>query len=410
MADKSFLKAEIEKVLAQPAEKISVVQLVDLFVEYAYLLRASDVHIQPEEKIVRIRFRIDGVLHDVFEKIGINKTVHTEMISRIKVLTGLRTDEHLTPQDGRFKVGTKDFGDLNVRVSIIPTYHGENAILRILAETQQFTVETLGFAPADLKKLQNAIGKPYGMILANGPTGSGKTTTLYTILRQLNEPGVSIITIEDPIEYALDGTTQIQTNMDTGLTFASGLRSILRQDPNIIMVGEIRDEETAAIAVNAALTGHLMLSTLHTNDAATTFPRLLDMGVPPFLVASTVNLVIGQRLIRKLCEHCKIERKLTADEFKGLKEIIPEVDEKMHFHAAKGCDICHQSGYESRVAVREIIEVKDDIRELITNRASAQAIKEAAIRGGMTTMIRQALIKASEGQTSIEEILRVVNE
>ena len=202
MADKSFLKAEIEKVLAQPAEKISVVQLVDLFVEYAYLLRASDVHIQPEEKIVRIRFRIDGVLHDVFEKIGINKTVHTEMISRIKVLTGLRTDEHLTPQDGRFKVGTKDFGDLNVRVSIIPTYHGENAILRILAETQQFTVETLGFAPADLKKLQNAIGKPYGMILANGPTGSGKTTTLYTILRQLNEPGVSIITIEDPIEYA----------------------------------------------------------------------------------------------------------------------------------------------------------------------------------------------------------------
>ena len=259
MADSSFLKLEIEKNLTQSVEKISIVQLVDLFVEYAYMLRASDVHIQPEEKLVRIRFRIDGVLHDIFEKIGIGKDIHAEIISRIKVLSGLRTDEHLTPQDGRFKVETKDFGNLNVRVSIIPTYHGENAILRILAETQQFTVDTLGFSPADLKKLKHAIGRPYGMILANGPTGSGKTTTLYTILRQLNEPGVSIITIEDPIEYALDGTTQIQTDIETGLTFASGLRSILRQDPNVIMVGEIRDEETAAIAVNAALTGHLVL-------------------------------------------------------------------------------------------------------------------------------------------------------
>jgi type IV pilus assembly protein PilB len=410
MADSSFLKSEIEKSLTQPVELISIVKLVDLFVEYAYLLRSSDVHIQPEENSVRIRFRIDGLLYDIFEKVGIRKDIHQEIISRIKVLAGLRTDEHLMPQDGRFRVQIKDFGDVNVRVSIIPTHHGENAILRILAETQQYTVETLGLSTVDLKKVQHAIAKPYGMILANGPTGSGKTTTLYTILKQLNDPKVSIITIEDPIEYALEGTTQIQTNNDTGLTFASGLRSILRQDPNIVMVGEIRDEETASIAVNAALTGHLVLSTLHTNDAATTFPRLLDMGVPSFLIASTVNLAIGQRLVRRLCQDCKKERTLKGDELKSLQEIIPEANENVHFYAATGCDKCNHSGYSDRIAVREVIEVKDDIRALITSRANAQEIKEAAIRGGMTTMIRDALARVSEGQTTIEEILRIVHE
>lgn len=410
MADSSFLKLEIEKNLTQSVDKISIVRLVDLFVEYAYLLRASDVHIHPEENLVRIRFRIDGILQDIFGKVGIRKDIHNEIISRIKVLAGLRTDEHLMPQDGRFRVGVKDFGDVNVRVSIIPTNHGENAILRILAETQQYTLDTLGFSAADLKKVQRAIGKPYGMILANGPTSSGKTTTLYTILKQLNDPGISIITIEDPIEYALEGTTQIQTNTDTGLTFANGLRSILRQDPNIIMVGEIRDEETASIAVNAALTGHLVLSTLHTNDSATTFPRLLDMGVPSFLVASTVNLAIGQRLVRQLCQKCKEERHMRPDEIKSLQELVPEIKEGMHFYMAKGCDECNQTGYAGRMGVREAIEVKDRIRELITNRANAQEIKEAAIKEGMTTMMQDALFKASQGLTTIEEILRVVHE
>ncbi|HEX4103889.1 MAG TPA: GspE/PulE family protein [Candidatus Paceibacterota bacterium] len=410
MADSASLKIEIEKNLAQPVERISIVKLVDLLVEYAYSLRASDVHIQPEEKLVRVRFRIDGVLRDIFDKIGIHRDIHNEVVSRIKVLAGLRTDEHLAPQDGRFKVNVKDVGDVNVRVSIIPTYHGENSILRILAETQEYTLDKLSFAPDDLAKVRRAISKPYGMILANGPTGSGKTTTLYTILKQLNNADISIITIEDPIEYALDGTTQIQVETDTGLTFAGGLRSILRQDPNIIMVGEIRDEETAAIAVNAALTGHLVLSTLHTNDAATTFPRLLDMGVPSFLVASTVNLVIGQRLVRKLCQKCKVERKLHAEEFHSLKEIVPELEQSMHFYAAKGCSECNDTGYEGRIVVREVIEVRDKIRALISAKANAQEIKDVAVAEGMRTIMQDAMTRASEGLTTIEEVLRVVHE
>ncbi len=229
--DASFLKIEIEKDLARQVDKVSVVSLVDLLVEYAYILRASDIHIQPEENSLRIRYRIDGLLQDIFQKMTIRKDIQPEIISRIKVLAGLRTDEHLASQDGRIKVKVKDFGEISVRVSIVPTYNGENAILRVLAETQGFTVNDLGFLPNDLKKVTHAMTKPYGMILANGPTGSGKTTTLYTILKTLNKPDISIVTIEDPIEYALPGTSQIQTNADIGFTFASGLRSILRQDP-----------------------------------------------------------------------------------------------------------------------------------------------------------------------------------
>jgi type IV pilus assembly protein PilB len=326
------------------------------------------------------------------------------------VLAGLRTDEHLTPQDGRFRVNIEEAGDVDVRVSIIPTYYGENVIMRVLAETQTFDLETFGFSPDDLKKIKEAIAKPYGMILANGPTGSGKTTLLYTILKALNKPEISIITIEDPIEYSLEGTTQIQTDNEVGLTFATGLRSILRQDPNIIMVGEVRDEETASISVNAALTGHLLLSTLHTNDAATTFPRLLDMGVPTFLVASTVNVAVSQRLVRKLCQNCKAERKLSNGEIRSLQELIPEFDPSMKLYAAKGCAECNNSGYRGRVAIHEVLEVKDSIRSLIMNRASAQDIKDQAVKDGMTTMVEDALIKAGSGLTSIEEILRVVHE
>ncbi len=409
--DASFLKIEIEKNLARAVDKVSVVSLVDLFVEYAYILRASDIHIQPEEDSLRIRYRIDGLLQDIFQKTTIRKDIQSEIISRIKVLAGLRTDEHLASQDGRIKVKVKDFGDINVRVSIVPTYHGENAILRVLAETQGFTVNDLGFLPDDLKKVTRAMTKPYGMILANGPTGSGKTTTLYTILKSLNKPDVSIVTIEDPIEYALPGTTQIQTNADIGFTFASGLRSILRQDPNVIMVGEIRDEETAGIAVNAALTGHLVLSTLHTNDSATTFPRLLDMGVPPFLVASTVNVAMGQRLVRMICSKCKQPRNLNETETKSLAEIIPESAKyKGKFFAGKGCPACNGTGYISRVGIREVLDVNEGIRQLIMNRANARQIKEAAVKNGMTTMTEDAMERASKGITTIEEILRIIHE
>jgi type II secretory ATPase GspE/PulE/Tfp pilus assembly ATPase PilB-like protein len=253
--------------------------------------------------------------------------------------------------------------------------------------------------------------KPYGMILANGPTGSGKTTTLYTMLKKLNRPDVSIITIEDPIEYSLPGTTQIQIREKLGLTFASGLRSILRQDPNIIMVGEIRDQDTAGVAVNAALTGHLVLSTLHTNDAATTFPRLLDMGVPPFLVASTVNIAIGQRLVRKICDKCSVKRVLTADEIKSIGEIISSiVQTKGAFYQGKGCDACGQTGYQGRIGVREVIEVNEEIRQLVMNRGNAGQIKEAAIKNGMVTMLHDGLVKASKGLTSIEEVIRIIHE
>jgi len=399
----------VKKQLGESSDNVSIIKLVDLFVEFAYVSGASDIHLEPTRDGLRPRYRIDGLLHDSFE-VSVRKELHPEIVSRIKVLSGLRTDEHLLPQDGRFRVKLDETTDVDVRVSISPTYYGENVVMRVLAETQTFDLKDFGFSAADLAKIENAMTKPYGMILANGPTGSGKTTLLYTILKTLNKPDVSIITIEDPIEYSLDGTTQIQTNAEVGLTFGNGLRAILRQDPNVIMVGEIRDEETASIAVNAALTGHLVLSTLHTNDSATTFPRLLDMGVPSFLVASTVNVAISQRLVRKLCQTCKKERALSNEEFHSLKEILPNFDRETKFFAAVGCEECSGSGYRGRLGIREVLEVKDSIRKLIMSRASAQEIKEAAIKDGMTTMIEDALAHATQGLTTIEEILRVVHE
>lgn len=412
MRDIKLVKGAIEKQLSLPAEEISVINLVDLFVEYAYASHASDVHIHPEAEGVRIRFRVDGLLRDVFPKEKIPLDLQHEIISRIKVISGLRTDEHSIPQDGRFKVKLEDIGEVDVRVSIMPTYYGENAVMRILAESRAYMLKDLGFVPKDLVKVERAIRKPYGMILASGPTSSGKTTTLYTILKELNNPDFSIITIEDPIEYSLAGTTQIQVDDQTGLTFASGLRSILRQDPNIIMVGEIRDEETAAIAVNAALTGHLVLSTLHTNDAATTFPRLMDMGVQPFLVASTVNIAVGQRLVRQICQSCKKERILTESEIASLAEIFPEdkLVKSKKFYMGKGCDKCNNSGYEGRLGIREVLEVSNDIRQLIMRRANSQEIAAAAVKAGMTTMLIDGIEKAARGLTTIEEVLRIIHE
>lgn len=411
MRDIKSLRFLIDSQLVQPIAKISVIDVVDLLIEYAYTVKASDIHLDPGKLGARIRFRIDGLLMDVFGRLKVNNELHQEIIARIKVLAGLRTDEHFLPQDGRLKVQVEDFGDVDVRVSIAPTYYGENAVLRVLAETQNFDLESLGFAPEELKKLERAIKRPYGMILANGPTGSGKSTTLYTILKRLNRPEMSIITIEDPIEYSLEGATQIQIHEQAGLTFASGLRSILRQDPNIIMVGEIRDQDTASISVNAALTGHLVLSTLHTNDAATTFPRLLDMGVPPFLVASTINVAIGQRLIRKVCERCRAERELSAEELRSLKEILPEAQgHSKYFFVGEGCFECNKTGYRGRIGVREVLEINDEIRQLIMNRANAKQIKEAAVRAGMITILNDGIKKAAQGLTSLEEVLRIIHE
>jgi general secretion pathway protein E len=405
------LGVAIEEMLKLPEAEISIITLVDDMMSYAFAARASDIHLEPFEDRLLARMRIDGILNDVFT---FGKNLHSGIITRIKVLAGMRTDEHQAAQDGRFSMTlTEPAKQFDVRVSIVPTYYGENGVLRLLAEqTTINSLDNLALTDLDRKRIRNAVLTPYGMILATGPTGSGKTTTLYTILKELNTREVSVITIEDPIEYSLEGVDQIQVNTRTGLTFANGLRSILRQDPNIIMVGEIRDEETASIAVNAALTGHKLLSTIHTNDAATTLPRLLDMGIEPFLVASTVNVAIGQRLVRMICPHCKAARRITPAEFESLKEYIPTaiLDDHKDFFMGKGCEVCHNTGYLGRMGIYEILEMDDFIREAVMRRADAGEIKKLAIKAGMTTLLEDGFKKAIEGRTTIEEILRVVHE
>ncbi len=389
---------------------VSIVNLIDSLVEYAHTNHASDIHIDPSEKKVRVRLRIDGVLEElcVFPK-----DIHPEIISRIKILASLRTDEHQAPQDGRFRISLKDTLPVDVRVSIVPTFFGENAVLRLLSDkAENLSLEMLGLSENDYQKLKKAAEKSSGMILATGPTGSGKTTTLYTILKMLNTKEVSIITIEDPVEYALEGIEQIQVNPRSSLTFANGLRSILRQDPNIIMVGEIRDVETAGIAVNTALTGHLLLSTLHTSDAATTLPRLLDMKIEPFLVASTVNVAIGQRLVRKICSSCKVEKKLSEAETKSFSQSFSArgFDENAVYYYGAGCEDCNGTGYRGRIGIYEVLEVDHAIRQAIIEHASASTIKEIAMKNGMKTMVEDGLVKAKAGIITLEEILRVGHE
>lgn len=386
---------------------LSVVALVDALIQHAYAARASDIHFDPLPEGLAVRLRIDGVLQDAHL---LPATIHNEIISRLKILSGLRTDEHQAAQDGRFRVILANDATVDVRVSIIPVYHGENAVLRLLADqADDFTLETLDFTKENQEKILRAIAKPYGMILATGPTGSGKTTTLYTLVKMLNGPDISIITIEDPVEYSIPGINQIPVNARTSLSFATGLRSILRQDPNIIMVGEIRDVETAGLAVNTALTGHLLLSTLHTNDAPTTLPRLLDMKVEPYLIASTVNLVISQRLVRRICERCKEEHEITEAEVKSLSESVPHELFQMHrvFYRGKGCEACGSTGYRGRVGIHEVIEIDAPLREAILQRASAREFRAVAVAQGMVPIMVDGFAKAAYGVTSLEEILRM---
>ena len=415
LGNKSLSLCSIQEVLSRPGP-VAIIELVQTCIEEAHTLRASDIHIDPTEGAVVVRLRIDGVLQD---KCSFPKTILSEVISRIKVLSGLRTDEHQAAQDGRFRLmtGGVNSAPIDVRVSITPTYYGENAVLRLLADhNSNFTLEMLGFGAADRQKVERAIAQPYGMILSTGPTGSGKTTTLYTLIKMLNKKEVSIITIEDPIEYAIGGVTQIQINPRSSLTFAAGLRSILRQDPNIIMVGEIRDAETAGIAVNTALTGHLLLSTLHTNDSATTLPRLLDMGIDAYLVASTVNVAIGQRLVRKICEHCKEAVKVTDAERNNLMRSLPPrlrmsgYRIPSAFYSGRGCSECDGTGFGGRIGIYEVLVVSPSVREAILNQSSSVVIKDIAIAEGMTTMFEDGLLKAEEGKTTISEILRTINE
>lgn len=403
-----LLKEEIGKTHALMFDDAPIAKIVDLLIGYACQDKASDIHIEPEEKNSLVRFRIDGILHDV---LYVPKNLHDRIITRIKVLSKLRTDEHLSPQDGKIRMKI-DEDNLDLRVSIIPMADGEKAVLRLLSSSfRHLSLLDLGMNENDLRKVTNAFNKPYGMILSTGPTGCGKTTTIYAILKILNTREKNITTIEDPVEYRIKGVNQIQVNPKTNLTFANGLRSILRQDPNIIFVGEIRDNETAAIAVNAALTGHLVLSTLHTNDAATALPRLIDMKVEPFLVASTVNIIIAQRLIRKICDMCRISRSITQEEL--IKHIPKEFiiknlgdSQEIKIYQGKGCKICHSTGYKGRVGIFEVLEVGKQIRKLITEKNDSDVIAKAAVNEGMTTMLNDGLQKVAKGVTTIEEVLR----
>ncbi len=398
------IKHELDK-----GDSMSIINLVDSIIKHASVVKASDIHIDPLEKELQIRFRIDGILEDYH---SLPKSIHGEIISRIKVLALLRTDEHSSAQDGRFQIVLDRGHNIDVRVSVVPTYHGENAVLRLLSENgDPFTLESLGFTGSDQDKITKAIKQTTGMILVTGPTGSGKTTTLYTLLKMLNSKERSIVTIEDPIEYAVAGIEQIQVNEHSGLNFANGLRSILRQDPDIIMVGEIRDTKTASIAVNTALTGHLLLSTLHTNDASTTLPRLLDMKIEPFLVSSTINIAIGQRLVRKICEHCKTDKNIGVEEYTRLTEAIPAeiLGNNEKFFYGKGCKNCNQTGYRGRIVVAEVLVADEEIRMAIVRKASAEEIKNIAIKNGMTTMLSDGFQKATLGLTTLEELLRVTH-
>jgi type IV pilus assembly protein PilB len=404
-----LLKEDLAKPSASKSDDPPVAKIVDLLIDTAYEEKASDIHIEPQENSSVGRFRIDGMLQQV---LTINKYLHDRIITRIKVLSNLRTDEHLSAQDGKMKVLIGE-ERVDIRVSIVPIAEGEKVVMRLLSSNnRQLTLTDLGMNKTDLEKVNRAYSKSFGMILSTGPTGSGKTTSIYAMLKILNTAEKNITTVEDPVEYRIPGANQIQVNTKTNLTFANGLRSILRQDPNVIFVGEIRDGETAGIAVNAALTGHLVLSTLHTNDAATALPRLIDMKVEPFLVASTVNVIIAQRLVRKICTHCVTSIKISQDEL--AKNFPTETIHKNFSRSAnvtiykgQGCKACRSSGYSGRVGLFEVLEITPKIRKLITAKNDSDVISKAAIDEGMTTMVDDGLTKVAQGVTTLEEVLRV---
>jgi type IV pilus assembly protein PilB len=424
---------------ADVSENSPIAQTVNLLLEYAIRSNASDVHIEPREEYVQVRYRIDGVLQEVNR---LPRNVLNALISRVKILSNLKIDERRVPQDGRFKirVAGKQYA---LRVSTLPVVDGEKVVMRILDESNQaVTLQDLGFWGHSLEVIMDAITEPNGMNLVTGPTGSGKSTTLFSILTMLNTPRVNISTIEDPVEYKIPGVNQTQTNAKAGMTFANGLRALLRQDPNIIMVGEIRDAETANLAVQAALTGHLVFSTLHTNNAATSLPRLLDMGIEPFLIASTVKAVVGQRLVRKLCTNCRKQYTPNEEEAKAIialfnigekdnfglihnfeeqaikqnigKDVPPSTDDTkiltLWRASPEGCEECSHTGYRGRIGIYEVIGIAHSIQKLIMANATSDQIQDQAISEGMMTMQTDGLIKVMRGETSIEEVLRVTKE
>ena len=412
-----YLERWNDQSLSRDQRNQTTVRIVDMVMKFAYRSDSSDIHVEPQAGKTLVRFRIDGVMHDM---LMLQKDLADYMLTRIKILSKMRIDEHHAAQDGKFKIAI-DGEPLDVRVSIVPVTKGENVVMRLLStKTTSYTLTNLGLSDKDFVTLNRIIKIPQGMVLVTGPTGSGKTTTIYAILKILNTRDVHISSIEDPVEYDIKGVSQIQVNPETNLTFAEGLRAIVRQDPDIIGVGEIRDQETANIAVNSAMTGHLVLSTLHANDAATTLLRLIDLGVKAFLVASTVNIIIAQRLVRKICTVCRMSYQLNDEEQSELKETLQTggaFDEKLYnelkqirLYKGAGCDVCEHTGYKGRIGVFELLEVSDAIKDLVMKKTSADEITTAGRKGGMKTMFEDGLVKVRMGMTTLEELVRVISQ
>jgi len=393
------------------AAEAPIAKIVSTILEFSVKSRASDIHIEPQENQTKVRYRIDGILH---EKLTLPRSIHDALISRIKILSEMKIDEKRIPQDGRFtfKVGVEE---IDLRVSTLPTVHGEKVVMRLLKKTGGIpSLLDLGLRGLQLKDLEDSILKPYGIILVTGPTGSGKTTTLYSVLSRLNKPSVNISTLEDPVEYQMSGINQVQINPQAGLTFANGLRAFLRQDPNIILVGEIRDKETTQLAIQAALTGHLVFSTLHTNDSATAIPRLIDLGAEPFLIASVLTASMAQRICRKICQYCKTEYEAPAQIQASIKEVLgtflPKsyVSEKpLHLFKGEGCNECNNTGYLGRIAIFEVLKITSPINRMILQQAGAKDIETQAKKEGLMMMKQDGYLKALDGITTIEEVLRV---
>ncbi len=411
MADQQKLQLLQEAILAG-----NIPQLVLNMISYALELRASDIHVEPEQNTIRIRYRVDGVLRQIVEY---PHNIHPAVVSRVKIMSNMKIDEQRIPQDGRCEVTTKDGREMDLRVSTLPTINGEKIVMRIQDRSRKIpALNELGMQGNSLRFFQDALKLPNGIILTTGPTGSGKTTTMYSALHNLNRIEVNILTIEDPVEIQMDGLNQSQVHPDINYTFANGLRTALRQDPNIIMVGEIRDRETIDIAIEASLTGHLVLSTIHTNSAVETLTRIDNMGVPPFLMAETIELIIAQRLVRKLCDDCKVPDdtvhpevlelvKKAIENLHSTDEIEPEKIKEMKFFKAVGCEKCDKIGYRGRLGLYEIMRMNNEIRRLIVAKASSMDIEKAALKNGMVNLEQAGIIKALKGETSLDEVYRV---
>jgi len=403
-----------EKDLIKLAQAVPIITILNSVIEQAVQLGASDIHFEPLPKVLLVRYRIDGELHEI---LSLSKSVDSILVARVKVLANLQIDEHRVPQDGRFRFDLEAGGNIDIRVNVMPVLNGEKVEMRLLkVSTKPLSLQELGLSPGGVAVITQQIKKPHGMILVTGPTGHGKTTTLYAVLSILNTPKVNITTIEDPIEYEIPRVNQTQVNIKAGVTFANGLRSILRQNPDIIMIGEIRDNETVDIAVHSALTGHLVLSSLHTNDAPSALPRLLDMGAPAFLLSSTVNLVVAQRLVRRICKLCVESYSATPEVERLIRAQLALISENhirntpKVLYRGKGCNACGGTGFKGQIGIFEIFLIDEEIRQLLLKLASVGEIRAKAIEKGMISMFEDGLLKVERSETTIEEVIRVVRE